>query len=192
MEIRYLFVTWKEYQLLAQQLAETILAGPNKYDEIVAISRGGLTLGHMLSDFLQLPVSTFAIQSYSDIQTQGTMKITQELGKSIEGKRVLLVDDVSDSGKTFERASAYLEAYKPAEVTTVAMFLKPKSVFTPDYSIERTDHWIIFPYEPTEMILAITHKMTKEGKSESDIRTFLVDLGFDEEQIAFVKKCHIT
>lgn len=192
MEIRYLFVTWKEYQLLAQQLAETILAGPKKYDEIVAISRGGLTLGHMLSDFLQLPVSTFAIQSYSDIQTQGTMKITQELGKSIEGKRVLLVDDVSDSGKTFERASAYLEIYKPAEVTTVAMFLKPKSVFTPDYSIKRTDRWIIFPYEPTEMILAITHKMTKEGKSEGDIRTFLVDLGFDEEQIAFVKQNHIT
>lgn len=191
METNYLFTTWPEYHLLAQKLATAILNHPTKFDEIVAISRGGLTLGHMLSDFLRLPVSTFAIQSYSDIKTQGTVQVTQELGKSIADKHVLLVDDVSDSGKTFERATAYLKAYKPTDVTTVAMFFKPKSSFRPDYFIEETNRWIIFPYEPTEMIMCITNSMIKEGKSTEDIRKFLINLGFTGEQIAFVRKHHI-
>lgn len=191
METKYLFVTWPEYHLLAQKLAAAILNHSPKFDEIVAISRGGLTLGHMLSDFLQLPVSTFAIQSYNDIQTQGTVKVTQELGKSIAGKCVLLVDDVADSGKTFERATAYIKSCKPTEITTISMFFKPRSTFRPDYYVKMTNRWIIFPYEPTEMILSITNKLLKEGKSKADIQTYLTDLGFREGQVAFVRKHHI-
>jgi uncharacterized protein len=191
METKYFFTTWPEYHLLAQKLAAAIMNHSPKFDEIVAISRGGLTLGHMLSDFLQLPVSTFAIQSYHDIQKQGTVTITQELGKSIVGKRVLLVDDVSDSGKTFERATAYIKSCKPAEITTVAMFFKPHSSFRPDYYVKQTSRWIIFPYEPTEMIINITKSMTEKGVSKADIQDFLTELGFREGQVAFVRKHHI-
>jgi uncharacterized protein len=191
METKYLFTTWSEYHLLAQKLAAAIMNHSAKFDEIVAISRGGLTLGHMLSDFLQLPVFTFAIQSYASIQTRGTLTITQELGKSIVGKRVLLVDDVSDSGKTFERATAYIKSCKPSDVTTVAMFFKPHSTFRPDYFVKQTNKWIIFPYEPTETIMYITNKMTQEGKSKAEIQDFLTDLGFREGQVAFVRKHHI-
>jgi uncharacterized protein len=191
MEIKYFFTTWQEYHLLAQKLAAAIMNHSPKFDEIVAISRGGLTLGHMLSDLLRLPVSTFAIQSYVDIQKQGTVEITQELGKSIIGKRVLLVDDVSDSGKTFERATAYIKTCKPAEITTVSMFFKPHSTFRPDYFVKQTNRWIIFPYEPTETIIYITKKMMHEGKSKSDIQDFLTELGFREGQVAFVRKHHI-
>jgi hypoxanthine phosphoribosyltransferase len=191
MDTKYLLITWPEYHLLAQKLAAAIMNHSEKFDEIVAVARGGLTLGHLLSDLLQLPVSTFAIQSYTDIQTQGTMKITQELGKSIAGKRVLLVDDVSDSGKTFKRATEYIRSCKPAELTTVAMFFKPHSIFRPDYYVKQSNKWIIFPYEPTEMIKLITEKMVQEGKSKAEIQEFLTNLGFREGQVAFVRKHHI-
>jgi hypoxanthine phosphoribosyltransferase len=192
METKYLFTTWPEYHLLAQKLAAAIMNHSPKFDMIVAVSRGGLTLGHMLSDLLQLPVSTFAIQSYTDIQTQGTMKVTQQLGISITGKRVLLVDDVSDSGKTFKRATEYVKSCKPSDITTVAMFFKTRSIFRPDYFVKKTNRWIIFPYEPTEMIIQITKKMDSEGKSKAEIQDFLITLGFREGQIAFVRKHHIT
>src|SRR5574341_272262 len=113
MAISYLPVSWQEYHAYAQQLAEEILTKDGPVDEIVAISRGGLTSGHLLSDLLRIPISTFTIQSYTDIQTQGEVKITAGLQTPIEGKHVLLVDDVSDTGKTLSRALEYLNDFKP-------------------------------------------------------------------------------
>jgi uncharacterized protein len=192
MNIKYLYVSWPDYHLRAQKLAAAILAHSPKFDEIVAVSRGGLTFGHMLSDLLQIPVYSFSIQSYTDLQTQGEMKITQELGRPIAGKKILLADDVADSGKTFIRAKEYLKTLKPADITTVAMFYKPFSVYRPDYCASQTDRWIIFPYETTETIKLITQKMTKERKTKAEIQDFLMSLGFREGQIAFVRKHHLN
>jgi len=192
MDMQFLPITWSEYHLIAQKLAASILNNSPKFDEIVAISRGGLTLGHLLSDLLQLPVSTFAIQSYTDIKKSGEAVVTRELTESISGKRILLVDDVSDSGKTFVRALSYLKKFNPKDITSVAMFNKPNSGFRPDYYVKQTDKWIIFPYEPTEMIKLLTRKMESEGKNKAQIQDFLVKLGFRECQIAFVRKHHLT
>jgi uncharacterized protein len=192
MDTKYLTVTWPEYHLLAQKLAASIMNHSPKFDEIVAISRGGLTLGHLLSDLLQLPVSTFAIQSYSDIKTQGKVVITQEIGRPITGKKILLVDDVSDSGKTLIRGIEYLKESKPKDITTVCMYFKPRSAFRPDYYAKLTTKWIIFPYEPTEMIILLTKKMESEGYSKLEIQEFLTGLGFREGQVAFVRKHHLS
>jgi uncharacterized protein len=191
MNIKYLNVTWPEYHLLAQKMAAAIMSHSPKYDEIVAICRGGLTLGHILSDLLQIPVYSFTIQSYSDIQTQGKLTITQELGKAIVGKRILLVDDVADSGKTFIRAKEYITSLKPKDITTVSLYYKPHSIFRPDYYAKQTDKWIIFPYESTETIKLITQKMENEGKTKVQIQDFIVNLGFREGQVAFVRKHHL-
>lgn len=188
--IKYLPVSWIEYHTLAQKLAATILSDKKPYDEIVAIARGGLTLGHLLSDFLRIPISTITIQSYTDIQTQGNVTITKKIQGSIAGKRVLLVDDVADSGKTIQRAVSYLRHLNPKQVTTVTMFYKPRSVVRPDYFARQTTRWILFPYEPTEMILLITKQLAEEGKSKSEIQRFLESLGYTADQIAFARKYH--
>lgn len=189
--IEFLPITWSEYHKTVQKLAATILDSAKPYDEIVAISRGGLTLGHLLSDLLRIPVATITIQSYSDIQAQGELVITEKLSKPIRNKRILLVDDVSDSGKTLVRAIAYLKRFGPAEVTTVTMFFKPQSVHRPDYFAKTTTKWIIFPYEPAETILTLTKNMEKEKKTKAHIQKFLESLGFTLPQIAFVRRHHI-
>lgn len=191
MAAKYLPVTWQEYHTLAQKLAATILSDKKPYDEIVAIARGGLTLGHLLSDFLRIPISTITIQSYTDIQTQGNVTITKKIQGSIAGKRVLLVDDVADSGKTIQRAVSYLRHLNPKQVTTVTMFYKPRSVVRPDYFARQTTRWILFPYEPTEMILLITKTMIAESKSKAAIQQFLESLGYHDNQIAFVQKYYV-
>jgi uncharacterized protein len=188
MDIQYLPVTWSEYHLLAQKMAAAIFSHSPKYDEIVAISRGGLTLGHILSDLLQLPISTFSIQSYKNLQSQGEVKITALLSTPITDKRIILVDDVSDSGKTLERAIDYLKQLNPADITVVTMYFKPHSSFRPDYFAKQTNKWIIFPYESTETIKVITEKMCSEGKSKAQIQDFLINLGFREGQIAYTRK----
>ncbi len=191
MAISYLPVSWQEYHDYAQKLAEEILTKDGPVDEIVAISRGGLTSGHLLSDLLRVPISTFTIQSYTDIQSQGEVKITAGLQTSIEGKHVLLVDDVSDTGKTLIRALEYLKDFKPKKITTATMFYKPHSVYKPDFYAQQTSKWILFPYEPAEMITLIYNGLRKEGKSEEEIIAFLKRLDYTPDRIGFVKKFHV-
>lgn len=187
----YLPVSWNEYHANALNLTTTLLSRNKRYDEIVAISRGGLTFGHMLSDFLRIPVCTFTIQSFSDIRKQGEVRVTEELSKPIAGKRIVLVDDVSDSGKTLIRAIGYLKGFHPQSIETVTMFFKPQSEFIPDFYGQQTDKWIIFPYEVTETIVSVTNTLSKQGKTGREIRDFLIKLGYTNEQIAFVKKYHL-
>lgn len=191
MAIQYLPVSWSQYHLTAQKLAATILSHNLHLDEIVAISRGGLTLGHLLSDFLILPVSTFTIQSYSDYQTRGEAKIISGISKPLTGKQVLLVDDVADSGTTIKRALEYLHTFNPAGITTVTMFYKPTSSYRPDFFARQTRKWILFPYESTEMINILTRKMESEGKNKAQIQEFIEKNGYNINQIAFVRKYHL-
>jgi hypoxanthine phosphoribosyltransferase len=191
MDIQYLPVDWTTYHDLARKLSATILSHASKIDQIVAISRGGLSLGHIFSDFLRVPVCTFTIQSYADIQNQGEIKIIEPLKSPIRGKHILLTDDVADSGTTLKRALSYLHRFKPKKITTVTMFFKPRSIYRPDFFAKTTSKWILFPYEPTEMILSITKSMDKKGKSKTDIQKKLTSLGYTTDQIKFVRKYYL-
>jgi uncharacterized protein len=191
MSVDYLPVSWDEYHVLTRTLADTILSDGNKIDEIIAISRGGLTLGHLLTDLLRVPISTFTIQSYSNIQEQGQVKITKPLTTPIHDKNVLLVDDVSDSGKTLIRALEYLKTQQPKSVRTLTLFYKPRSQYKPDYFAKTTSAWILFPYEPTEMIRNIYTSLRKDQKSDKEIEDFLKSLTYTDAHIAFVKKHYL-
>jgi uncharacterized protein len=58
---------------------------------------------------------------------------------------VLLVDDVSDSGRTMKMVVELIEGMG-AEVRTVVLYTKPRTIFEPDYTWRRTDKWITFPW----------------------------------------------
>jgi hypoxanthine phosphoribosyltransferase len=191
MATEYLPVSWDEYHAMARELASKILTDGISIDEVVAISRGGLTLGHLMTDLLTVPISTFTIQSYTNLQVQGEVKITKPLTTPIHDKHILLVDDVSDSGKTILRAMEYLTAQQPKKVTTLTMFYKPHSVYKPDYFAKTTSAWIMFPYEPTETATNVIKSMQKEGKTEAEIQTFLEKHNFHKDQIDFVKKFYV-
>lgn len=193
MEIQYLSVSWEEYHSLALKMAATMLGHEkHNFDEIVAIARGGLTLGHLFSDYLRIPISSITIQSYTDIQKQGVVTITAGLSKIIQDKKILLVDDIADTGTTLIRAVSYLKEFNPSSIKTATMFYKPQSKVIPDYFAQQTDKWILLPFEVTEWIYTFTKKMEKEGKSKAEIQQFLTKLGYSEDQIKFVRKHHLS
>jgi len=194
MDIQYYPVDWTTYHNLSQKLSATILSHSSKIDQIVAIARGGLTFGHLLSDLLRIPVATFTIQSFTDIQKQGEVTITEPLKSPIMGKHILLVDDVADSGVTIKRALSYLKRFKPKKISTVTMFFKPHSVYRPDYFAKQVPNarWIIFPYETTETILSITKSMEKNGVSKATIQQKLMSLGYTTDQIKFVRRYYLS
>ena len=98
----------------------------------------------------------------------------------------------TDSGKTLKRAIEYLKHFGPTSITTVTMFHKPHSSYRPDYFARQTTKWILFPYEPTEMMLLISKKLIDEGKSKIYIQNFLEKLNFTDDQITFVRRHHLS
>jgi len=193
MDVQYLSISWKEYLDLTHKMAASLLQHAPKFDRVIAVARGGLTLGHLLSDLLDIPVSTISIQSYSDIQVQGEIRLLEKLKTGISGQTILLADDVSDTGKTFKRALSYLKRLKPKKIVTVSMYLKHDSAYRPDFFVKEipSKTWIIFPYETRETIFELTKKFAKEGKSKKEIQDILQSIGFTEDQIRFVRKYHI-
>lgn len=86
---------------------------------------------------------------YKDIGVRDDKpKITLQLKKEdIAGKRVLLVDDVADTGGTLVVVKEYIESLSPTDLKVAVVASKPISLVKPDYTVFNTDRWIIFPWE---------------------------------------------
>jgi len=135
-------------------------------DEIVAISRGGVVMGRLLSDFLSLPMSNISIQSYAGTTQEKEPEIVQGLTKDISGKTILLVDDVADTGKTFKKAVPYMESLGAKKVYAVAPYIKPHAIFFPDFWVKKMSEWIIFPYEVWEVQKELAVVLGGEDKAK--------------------------
>jgi len=184
----YLSISWPKYCSYTRKLADAILTSGPEETQIVAIARGGLILGRLLSDYLSVPVATITIQSYKDFTKPNELIISEHLKVNIKDKAILLVDDVADRGITFKRAVSYLLRFKPKSITTVSMLCKTQSTFRPDFFAQVTDKWVIFPYEVTETILHVIKTLREQGKTKIEIQTALESLGYSDAEIYFVCK----
>lgn len=168
----FLNITWDEFRQLANTLSGKIAKTSKKYDLIVVIARGGLTLSQLLSDSLSLPIASFTVQSYQNLKQEKLPHITYGLKGSLDKKRILLVDDVCDTGKTFIRGLSYLEELGADTklVSTASLHYKPHATFKPDFYVNQTTKWIIHPYEVRETIAQLTPLWKKENVSTEEIK----------------------
>lgn len=148
--MRFLRPGWVKINRMCIALAKK--AAPFKPDWIVGISRGGLVPARLLSDILGIKkVSIVRVEFYSGLsRANGFPRITQPLQADVKGKKVLLVDDVSDSGKSLAIAKDHIKRKGASQVKIAALHYKPKSILKPDFYIEETNSWIVYPWEVFE------------------------------------------
>ena len=166
--MKYKYIPWTDLHNDTHDLSLKI-AGKCKLDLLVAIARGGLTIAHIISDSLELPIATFTISSYYDQKQISTPKITLHLGNKLHNKNVLLIDNISDSGKTFFYGIEYLKKRGVKKIITAAPYIKPWTKYVPDYYIKSFTEWIIFPFDIKENVQLITKNLTKEGLKQDEI-----------------------
>ena len=152
---KHLYVSYDEYHNLIEKLAIKIYQSDWPFDTILCLARGGMRPGDILSRIFDKPLAIMSTSSYrSDAGTvQGVLDlarfITTPKGE-IAGK-VLLVDDLADSGHTLNAVMSLLRSnYKPiTELRSAVIWTKGLSTFTPDYSVEflPTNPWIHQPFE---------------------------------------------
>lgn len=181
----YQIISWTQYQELTSNLAEKILPVRKDLDRIIGIARSGLTLGHILSDLLQLPVSVFGAKSYIEFGKQGKMKITQDITINLSQERILLVDSIAETGKTLDFAVKYIGELNTQKITTATLFYNPlKSFVKPDfYAAEFKDKTIVMPHELIEFTLEQC-----EGKSDEEIAQIQQAFRIPDSQIEYVKR----
>ncbi|MFH1448296.1 MAG: phosphoribosyltransferase [Candidatus Micrarchaeota archaeon] len=145
-------LTWGRIEELCEELARQVRDSGFKPDVLVGVARGGWIPTRIISDILKVyKVASIGVVFYTSVgKTLEKPKLTQELNVDIRGKRVLLVDDVSDSGESLLLAKQKVEALSPSELKTATLHYKPRSKIKPDFFIKETEEWLVYPWERRE------------------------------------------
>jgi len=152
---KHLYVSYDEYHNLIEKLAIKIYQSGWEFDTILCLARGGMRPGDILSRVFDKPLAIMSTSSYrADSGTvQGNLDIARFITtpKGEIAGRVLLVDDLADTGHTLNAVIHRLRTnYKPiTELRSAVIWTKGVSTFQPDYSVDylATNPWIHQPFE---------------------------------------------
>jgi hypoxanthine phosphoribosyltransferase len=183
--------TWEKIYEFLLNLANQIRKAGFKLDIIVGIARGGWPPARIMSDLLENPeLANVKAEFYLSVaETKGEPIITQPVSVSVKGKRVLIVDDVADSGKSLALVREHLKEKGAKDIKIATIYYKPWSIVTPDWFEKKTKHWIIFPWERKETVRRILERSKKQGKTVKEAKETLISYGFERKLIEkFIKE----
>jgi len=148
-------VSWNDVTNWCRKLAEKIKKSGYIPDVIIAIARGGYAPARLLCDFL-------GVENLLSIQSQHWTEAAVSSGKAIlkfeykvdmSGKKLLIVDDIADTGKSIMIARKFIkENWNPAEIRVATMQWIPKTCgIKPDYYVDEVKEWIWYQYPWTRL-----------------------------------------
>ncbi|MBD2409991.1 phosphoribosyltransferase [Nostoc calcicola FACHB-389] len=154
-----LYVSWSDYHQKIEQLAIQIYQSGWQFNQIICLARGGLRIGDILSRIYDKPLAILAASSYSGPgkQERSNLIFSRHLTMTNEklGSRILLVDDLVDSGITLQQTIPWLKLntdFPIEEIRTAVLWYKACSVIAPDYYVDYLldNPWIHQPFEHYE------------------------------------------
>jgi hypoxanthine phosphoribosyltransferase len=182
-KLEFKIPSWNQIYVSLLKLSDAVQKSGFKPDVIVGVSRGGLVPARIMSDLLETPkLANVAAEFYVGIEeTKREPTITQPVSMSVKGMKVLVVDDLADTGESLKQVNTHLKSKGASEVRIAAIYWKPWSVTVPHYYIEETRCWIVFPWELKETIRKTVEKFRNEGKTVEDAKEKLISSGLNKE-----------
>lgn len=155
-----IWVNWAHYHRLIEDLAINIHESGWAFDQIICLARGGMRVGDVLSRLYRLPLAVLSASSYRDNvgREQGQLDIAPYISMAWGQPRgrVLLVDDMVDTGLTFGKVRGHLLTTYPSikEMRTAVVWWKAHSLVKPDYHAQFLEGspWIHQPFEAYDTI----------------------------------------
>lgn len=181
----YIAPSWDTIYEMLLDLALRIRQSNFDPDLIVGVSRGGWAPGRILSDLLEnAHTANIKIEFYVGLgKTARKPVVTQPLTEDIANKRVLIVDDVSDTGKSLKVALDHIREKGAGGVKTATVYYKPHSTQKPDFFADTTSDWIIFPWERLEATKHLLQEARSQGRNSDSVRNILTKCGIEEKTI---------
>jgi hypothetical protein len=176
-----LHTNWEEIQSLSEKIASKIIKSGYKPDIIVAVSRGGFDPARILCDQLDVKrLASVQVEYYAGVEHKKEVpQIVYPLNADVSGLKVLVVDDVSDTGDSLRITHDHIVQGGAKEVRVATLHIKPWTCYRPDYHAVETKKWIVYPWEPIESVRSISAKLKHEGLKPGEIKEKLIELGFD-------------
>jgi hypothetical protein len=181
-EFKCVVTNWEYIYGLCREVGDEVKRSSFEPDIVVALARGGWFAGRCLCDFLGLDdLTSLKMEHYvgtAERTGEPTVRYPMPEG-SVEGKDVLIIDDIADTGGSIRRAHEYVHEREPGSVRTATLQLLGTSEFEPDFVGERLSEWawIVYPWNFIEdMVDLVAGVMEKDGGdafTTDDVRTLL-------------------
>jgi len=177
--------TWSNIHDMLIEMADKVRASGFKPDILIGISRGGWLPTRILSDLLENPcITSVGAAFYVSVRkTNHEPRLTHPLSVSVSNKKILLVDDVADTGKSAILIKAYLERKKAEEIKILTLYYKPWSIVVPDFYSKETSDWIVFPWEIKETLKKLMEEYKEKPELFTEAKSGLIKAGISKELI---------
>jgi len=152
-----IYFSWSEYDEKIEQLAVKIYRSGWEFNQILCLARGGLRVGDIFSRIFNKPLAILSASSYDDKVRRPKLTFAKSISMTTPtlGDKVLLVDDLVDSGMTLGQTVIWLnehEHYDVVEIKTAVIWYKAVSTIAPDFYADYLPDspWIHQPFEKYE------------------------------------------
>ncbi len=160
-------LSWESVAGDAKRLSKVLKKSAYKPDIVVAIGRGGLVPARILCDYLHIKdLTAIKVEHWGITATPDERAVVKyPLNANIKDKKVLLVDDITDTGDTLRVSIQYLKSFKPKEIRTAVIIHKTMSKFIPDHYVKKISkwRWIIFPWHVWEDLTSFIKETKTQG-----------------------------
>lgn len=153
-------LAWNDIEAMVRRLIDRI-GDVDRYDLMLVITRGGMVPACLVSEWTGLRnILVAAVMFYTGVGETADRPIFLQFPPDpfLKDRRVLIVDDIWDSGRTIMAVRERVEAAGGHPETAVLHYKPARSMFPghrPDYFVEETDAWIVYPWEPREEDLEV-------------------------------------
>jgi hypothetical protein len=181
-EFKCTITNWDYIYDLCREVSDQVKAAEFEPDVVVALARGGWFAGRCICDFLGLDdLTSLKMEHYvGTAQKSGEPTVRYPMPEgSVEGKDVLVIDDIADTGGSIRRAEEYVTDRDAGGVRTATLQLLGTSEFEPDFVGEELNEWtwVVYPWNFIEDMIDITAGvMEKDGDGPyaiAELRTLL-------------------
>jgi hypoxanthine phosphoribosyltransferase len=171
--VEVLYISWKDVIELCYKLAKDIAQSDFEPDSIVAVLRGGVVPALLLSDILGIEeFYAIRVKHWGIAEEVYVTPIVDQLPqRKLQGVKVLIVDEVADTGKTLTKAVDELKKLGASEVKTAVLHLKSSSTLIPDYYAVKLEKWvwIFYPWSLAETLFALAYRELGPSANVNDI-----------------------
>jgi hypothetical protein len=133
-----LHITWEEYNRKTEQLAAMVHKDGWEFNQVVCIAKGGMRVGDIMARIFNVPLAVLSVESYRGDgvkNKRGSITFSRDLAKTSPniGSKVLIVDDLADSGITLKKSIEWMEHFYGFYLDGRKIVLKNEEVTTPGF-----------------------------------------------------------
>ncbi len=178
-KFRCQLVSWKDIERWSKDIVYKVMISGYEPEIVIGLARGGLVPARLIADYLNIK-DLYAVKTEHwglTATPDGKARLAQGLQVSIEDKKVLVVDDITDTGQSLKLAVDHIREHKPSEIKSATLLHITHSKYVPDYYSEEVPEdkwtWFIFPWNVYEDMRNLIPKTLYKKRNKREIKNAL-------------------